>query len=201
MAVSKGPTVYSPSRYNYPFLQCESPQSETISVLSQNSSPFRGPSAQPGGFSYRTPQRTGHSHPESSVISSSFSSPSHISSTDSPTAQSSGYFNSQQLYGSNAGTCPPRKSFHHRGPSREASPAQLLRTDSLSSDSQASTGASANSSTPQGSRSDSRTITMSGSRITAVTSPQHYSQRGSGVHQYRLQQMQASGVKTQTGLS
>lgn len=201
MAVSKGPTVYSPSRYNYPFLQCESPQSETISVLSQNSSPFRGPSAQPGGFSYRTPQRTGHSHPESSVISSSFSSPSHISSTDSPTAQSSGYFSSQQLYGSNAGTCPPRKSFHHRGPSREASPAQLLRTDSISSDSQASTGASANSSTPQGSRSDSRTITMSGSRITAVTSPQHYSQRGSGVHQYRLQQMQASGVKTQTGLS
>lgn len=201
MAVSKGPTVYSPSRYNYPFLQCESPQSETISVLSQNSSPFRGPSAQPGGFSYRTPQRTGHSHPESSVISSSFSSPSHISSTDSPTAQSSGYFSSQQLYGSNAGTCPPRKSFHHRGPSREASPAQLLRTDSISSDSQASTGASANSSTPQGSRSDSRTITMSGSRTTAVTSPQHYSQRGSGVHQYRLQQMQASGVKTQTGLS
>ncbi|XP_040262559.1 histone-lysine N-methyltransferase SETD5 isoform X2 [Bufo bufo] len=200
-AISKGPIVYSPSRYNYQFLQCDSPQSEPVSVLSQNSSPFRGPAAQPGGFSYRTPQRTGHSHTESSVISSSFSSPSHITSTDSPTAQSSGYYNSQQLYGSNAGTCPPRKSFHHRGPSREASPARLLRTDSVSSDSQASTGASTNSSTPQGSRSDSRTITMSGSRITAVSSPQHYSQRGSGVQQYRLQQMQASGVKTQTGLS
>ncbi|XP_056380650.1 histone-lysine N-methyltransferase SETD5 isoform X3 [Hyla sarda] len=201
VAVSKGPTVYSPTRYNYQFLQCDSPQSEPISVLSQNTSPFRGPTAQPGGFSYRTPQRTGQSHTESSVISSSFSSPSHITSTDSSSAQSSGYYNSQQLYGSNAGTCPPRKSFHHRGPSREASPAQLLRTDSVSSDSQASTGASANSSIPQGSRSDSRTITMSGSRITAVSSPQHYSQRGSGVHQYRLQQMQASGVKTQTGLS
>ncbi|XP_066452827.1 histone-lysine N-methyltransferase SETD5 isoform X2 [Eleutherodactylus coqui] len=201
MAVSKGPTVYSPSRYNYPFLQCDSPQSEPVSVLSQNSSPFRGPTAQPSGYTYRTPQRTGHSHTESSVISSSFSSPPHITSTDSPTAQSSGYYNSQQQYGSNAGTCPPRKSFQHRGPSREASPAQLLRTDSVSSDSQASTGASTNSSTPQGSRSDSRTITVSGSRITAVSSPQHYSQRGSGVHQYRLQQMQASGVKTQTGLS
>ncbi|XP_069822950.1 histone-lysine N-methyltransferase SETD5 isoform X2 [Dendropsophus ebraccatus] len=201
VAVSKGPTVYSPSRYNYPFLQCDSPQSEPVSVLSQNTSPFCGPTAQPSGFNYRTPQRTGHSHTESSVISSSFSSPSHITSTDSSTVQSSGYYNSQQLYGSNAGTCPPRKSFHHRGPSHEASPAQLLRTDSVSSDSQASTGASANSSTPQGSRSDSRTITMSGPRIPAVSSPQHYSQRGSGVHQYRLQQMQASGVKTQTGLS
>ncbi|KAM4022389.1 histone-lysine N-methyltransferase SETD5 [Anomaloglossus baeobatrachus] len=200
-AVSKGPTVYSPSRYNYPFLQCDSPQPEPVSVLSQNSSPFRGPAAQPAGFSYRTPQRPGHGHAESSVISSSFSSPSHVTSTDSPTAQSSGYYNSQQLYGSNAGTCPPRKSFHQRGPSHEASPAQLLRTDSISSDSQASTGASANSSTPQGSRSDSRTISMSGPRISAVSSPQHYSQRGSGVHQYRLQQMQASGVKTQTGLS
>ncbi|XP_071984029.1 histone-lysine N-methyltransferase SETD5 isoform X2 [Engystomops pustulosus] len=199
LAVSKGPTVYSPSRYNYPFLQCDSPQSEPVSVLSQNTSPFRGPAAQPGGFNYRTPQRPGHA--ESSVISSSFSSPSHVTSTDSPTAQSSGYYNSQQLYGSNAGTCPPRKSFHHRGPSREASPAQLLRTDSISSDSQASTGASANSSTPQGSRSDSRTISTSGPRISAVSSPQHYSQRGAGVHQYRLQQMQASGVKTQTGLS
>ncbi|XP_077132403.1 histone-lysine N-methyltransferase SETD5 isoform X1 [Ranitomeya variabilis] len=201
VAVSKGPTVYSPSRYNYQFLQCDSPQSETVSVLSQNSSPFRGPTVQPAGFGYRTPQRPGHGHTETSVISSSFSSPSHITSTDSPTAQSSGYYNSQQLYGSNAGTCPPRKSFHQRGPSHEASPAQLLRTDSISSDSQASTGASANSSTPQGSRSDSRTISMSGPRISAVSSPQHYSQRGSGVHQYRLQQMQASGVKTQTGLS
>ncbi|XP_075690185.1 histone-lysine N-methyltransferase SETD5 isoform X2 [Rhinoderma darwinii] len=201
MTVSKGPTVYSPSRYNYPFLQCDSPQSEPISLLSQSTSPFRGPTAQSSGYSYRTPQRTGHGHTESSVISSSFSSPSHITSTDSPTAQSSGYYNSQQLYGSNAGTCQPRKNFHQRGPSREASPAQLLRTDSISSDSQASTGASATSSTPQGSRSDSRTITMSGTRMTAVSSPQHYSQRGSGVHQYRLQQMQASGVKTQTGLS
>lgn len=203
MAVSKGPVVYSPSRYNYQFLQCDSPQQETINLLSQCSSPFRGPAAQPSGYSYRTLQRTGHSHNESSVISTSYSSPSHVASTDSPSTQSSGssgYYNSQQLYGSNAGTCQPRKSFHHRGPSREASPAQLLRTDSLPSDSQASTGASGNS-TPQGSRSDSRTINMSGSRISAVSSPQHYPQRTSSVHQYRLQQMQGSGVKTQTGLS
>ncbi|XP_077307931.1 histone-lysine N-methyltransferase SETD5 isoform X1 [Lithobates pipiens] len=203
MAVSKGPVVYSPSRYNYQFLQCDSPQQETINLLSQCSSPFRGPAAQPSGYNYRTLQRTGHSHSESSVISTSYSSPSHVASTDSPSTQSSGssgYYNSQQLYGSNAGTCQPRKSFHHRGPSREASPAQLLRTDSLPSDSQASTGASGNS-TPQGSRSDSRTINMSGSRISAVSSPQHYPQRTSSVHQYRLQQMQGSGVKTQTGLS
>ncbi|XP_075039589.1 histone-lysine N-methyltransferase SETD5 isoform X2 [Mixophyes fleayi] len=204
VVVSKGPTVYSPSRYNYQFLQCDSPQSEPINPLSQSSSPFRGPAAQPGGYSYRTPQRTGHSHAEPSVISASYSSPSHIASTDSPSAQcsgSSGFYSSQQLYGSNAGLCHPRKSFHHRGSSREASPAQLLRTDSVPSDSQASTGTSSTSSTPQGSRSDSRTITTSGSRISAVSSPQHYPQRGSGVHQYRLQQMQASGVKTQTGLS
>ncbi|CAI9554090.1 unnamed protein product, partial [Staurois parvus] len=197
MAVSKGPAVYSPSRYNYQFLQCDSPQQETINLLSQSSSPFRGPAAQPSGYSYRTLQRTGHGHNESSVISTSYSSPSHIASTDSPSTQcsgSSGYYNSQQLYGSNAGTCQPRKSFHHRGPSREASPAQLLRTDSIPSDSQASTGASGNS-TPQGSRSDSRTINMSGSRISTVSSPQHYPQRTSSVHQYRLQQMQGSGVK------
>lgn len=203
MTVSKGPVVYSPSRYNYQFLQCDSPQQETINILSQSSSPFRGPAAQPSGYSYRTLQRTGHSHNESSVISSSYSSPSHVASTDSPSTQcpgSSGYYNSQQLYGSNAGTCQARKSFHHRGPSREASPAQLLRTDSIPSDSQASTGASGNS-TPQGSRSDSRTINTSGSRISAVSSPQHYPQRTSSVHQYRLQQMQGSGVKTQTGLS
>ncbi|KAM5148373.1 histone-lysine N-methyltransferase SETD5 [Mantella aurantiaca] len=203
MAASKGPAVYSPSRYNYQFLQCDSPQQETINLLSQSSSPFRGPASQPSGYNYRTLQRTGHAHNESSVISTSYSSPSHVASTDSPGAQcsgSSGYYNSQQLYGSNASTCQPRKSFHHRGPSREASPAQLLRTDSIPSDSQASTGASGNS-TPQGSRSDSRTINMSGSRISAVSSPQHYPQRTSSVHQYRLQQMQGSGVKTQTGLS
>ncbi|XP_018413488.1 PREDICTED: SET domain-containing protein 5 [Nanorana parkeri] len=203
MAVSKGPAAYSPSRYNYQFLQCDSPQQETINLLSQNSSPFRGPAAQPSGYSYRTLQRTGQGHNEPSVISSSYSSPSHTASTDSPSPQcsgSSGYYNSQQLYGSNPGTCQPRKSFHHRGPSREASPAQLLRTDSIPSDSQASTGASGNS-TPQGSRSDSRTTNMPGSRISAVSSPQHYPQRTSNVHQYRLQQMQGSGVKTQTGLS
>ncbi|XP_063797079.1 histone-lysine N-methyltransferase SETD5 isoform X2 [Pseudophryne corroboree] len=205
MAGSKGPTVYSPSRYNYQFQQCDSPQSEPINLLSQSSSPFRGSAAQPSGYSYRTPQRTAHGHAESSVISASYSSPSHVASTDSPSTQSSGnsgFYSSQQIYGSNASMCQPRKSFHHRAPSREASPAQLLRTESVPSDSQASTGASSTSSTPQGSRSDSRTITMSGSRISAVTSPQHYPQRGSTVpHQYRLQQMQASGVKPQTGLS
>ncbi|XP_068120903.1 histone-lysine N-methyltransferase SETD5 [Hyperolius riggenbachi] len=202
VAVAKGPAVYSPSRYNYQFLQCDSPQPDTINLLSQSSSPFRSPVAQSSGYSFRTLQRTGPG--ESSVISTSYSSPSHIASTDSPSSQcsgSSGYYNSQQLYSSGAGTCQPRKSFLHRVPSREASPAQLLRTDSIPSDSQTSTGTSGNSSTPQVSRSDSRTITMSGSRISAVTSPQHYPQRTSSVHQYRLQQIQGSGVKTQTGLS
>lgn len=199
--------MHNPHLFYYvlQFLQCDSPQQETINPLSQSSSPFRGPAAQPSGYSYRTLQRTGPSHNESSVISTSYSSPSHIASTDSPSSTqcsgSSGYYNSQQqLYGSNAGTCQPRKSFHHRVPSREASPAQLLRTDSIPSDSQASTGASGNS-TPQGSRSDSRTINLSGSRISTVSSPQHYPQRTSSVHQYRLQQIQGSGVKTQTGLS
>ncbi|KAM4722208.1 histone-lysine N-methyltransferase SETD5 [Rhinophrynus dorsalis] len=208
MTVTKGPTVYSPSRYNYQFLQCDSPQPEHLSVLSQSSSPFRGAATQPIGYSYRTPQRAGHAHSDSSVISTSYSSPAHSASMDSPTTQcpgGTGYYNSPQLYGSNVGTSQPRKSFHHKGPSCEASPAQLLRTDSIPSDSQPNTGASSNS-TPQGSRSDSRTITLpstghAGSRISAMSSPQHYPQRGAGVHQYRLQQIQGSGVKTQTGFS
>ncbi|KAM9325540.1 histone-lysine N-methyltransferase SETD5 [Gastrophryne carolinensis] len=205
MAVSKGQPIYSPSRYNYQFLQCDSPQPETINLLAPSSSPFRGPTAQPSGYNYRTLQRTGHSNSESSVISTCYSSPSHIASTDLPTTPcsgSAGYYNNQQHYGNNAGPSQPRKSFHHRGPSHEASPAQMLRTDSVSADSQTSSaGASTNSSTPQGSKSETRTITMSGSRISAVSSPQHYPQRSSSVHQYRLQQMPGSGVKTQTGLS
>ncbi|XP_063282810.1 histone-lysine N-methyltransferase SETD5 [Pelobates fuscus] len=209
MAVTKGSTVYSPSRYNYQFLQCDSPQPEPLNLLSQSSSPFRGPAAQPVGYNYRTPQRGGHTVTDTSVISASYSSPAHVASTDSPITQcpgSSGFYNSQQLYGSSAGSTQPRKSFHHRAPSCEASPAQLLRTDSIPSDSQPSSGASSNSSTPQATRLDSRTIATSstghsGSRISAVSSPQHYPQRGTGVHQYRLQQIQGSGVKTQTGLS
>ncbi|XP_041417697.1 histone-lysine N-methyltransferase SETD5 isoform X4 [Xenopus laevis] len=207
MAVTKGPIVYSPSRYSYQqVLQCDSPQPESLNLLSQSSSPFRGPSAQSLGCNYRTPQRAGHSLSDSSVISGSYSSPAHTASTDSPTTQcsgGSGYCNSQQLYGSNAGTSQPRKSFHHRGPSCEASPAQLLRTDSLPTDSQPSTGASSNSSTTQGSRTDSRTITLpspglQSSRISAMSSPP---QRVPGVQQYRLQQVQGSGVKSQTGFS
>ncbi|XP_053324887.1 histone-lysine N-methyltransferase SETD5 [Spea bombifrons] len=209
LAVSKGSTVYSPSRYNYQFLQCDSPQPESLGLLSQSSSPFRGPSSQPLGYSYRTPQRAGHPVSESSVISTSYTSPAHVASTDSPTSQcpgSSGYFNSQQLYGSHAVGSQPRKSFHHRALSCEASPAQLLRTDSLSSDSQPSPRASSNSSTPQVQRSEPRTITLPGSglpgpRTPAMSSPQHYPQRGSGMPPYRLQQIQGSGVKTQTGLS
>ncbi|XP_075430481.1 histone-lysine N-methyltransferase SETD5 isoform X2 [Ascaphus truei] len=207
MAVTKGPTVYSPSRYNYQLQQCDSPQPEPLNLLSQSSSPFRGHPAQSLGYSYRTPtHRTGHTLSDSSVIST-YSSPAHSASTDSPSAQcsgSSGLYNSQQH--SAGGTSLPRKSFLHRGPSCEASPAQPLRTDSIPSDSQPSTGASSNTSTPQGSRSDSRTITLPssghpGSKVSAVSSPQHYPPRGSGVHQYRLQQLQGSGVKTQTGLS
>ncbi|XP_018114642.1 histone-lysine N-methyltransferase SETD5 isoform X7 [Xenopus laevis] len=207
MAVTKGPSVYSPSRYSYQqVLQCDSPQPESLNLLSQSSSPFRGPAAQSLGYSYRTPQRAGHTTADSSVISGSYSSPAHTASADSPTTQcsgGSGYYNSQQLYGSNAGTSQPRKSFHHRGPSCEASPAQLLRTDSLPTDSQPSTGASSNSSTTQGSRSDSRTITLpspghQSSRISAMSSPP---QRVTGVQQYRLQQVQGSGVKSQTGFS
>ncbi|KAG8436009.1 hypothetical protein GDO86_007198, partial [Hymenochirus boettgeri] len=209
MAVTKGPTVYSPSRYNYQFLQCDSPQSETQNLPAQSSSPFRGPSSQSVGYSYRTPQRAGHTLSEPSVISSTYSSPAHTASMDSPATQCSGgpgYYNSQQLYGSNAGTSQPRKSFHHRGPSCEASPAQLLRTDSSTTDSQPNTGPPSNSSIPQGSRSDSRTITLpspghQSSRISALSSPQHCPQRGAGVHQYRLQQIQGSGVKSQTGFS
>ncbi|KAM8931119.1 histone-lysine N-methyltransferase SETD5 isoform 2-T2 [Pelodytes ibericus] len=209
LAATKGSSVYSPSRYNYQFLQCDSPQPEPLNLLSQSSSPFRGPAAQSVGYNYRTPQRAGHSVSDTSVISATYSSPAHVASTDSPTALCSGipgYFNSQQLYASGTGSNPPRKNFHHRAASCEASPAQLLRTDSIPSDSQPSSGASSNSSTPQASRSDSRTIptpgpTHPGSRISAVSSPQHYPQRGTGVHQYRLQQIQASGVKTQTGLS
>ncbi|XP_012817150.1 histone-lysine N-methyltransferase SETD5 isoform X4 [Xenopus tropicalis] len=210
MAVTKGPSVYSPSRYSYQqVLQCDSPQPESLNLLSQSSSPFRGPAAQSHGYSYRTPQRAGHPLPDSSVISGSYSSPAHTASMDSPTTQCSGgpgFYNSQQLYGSNAGTGQPRKSFHHRGPSCEASPAQLLRTDSLPTDSQPSTGASSNSSTTQGSRSDSRTITLpspghQSSRISAMSSPQHCPQRVAGVQQYRLQQVQGSGVKSQTGFS
>ncbi|XP_053576843.1 histone-lysine N-methyltransferase SETD5 isoform X2 [Bombina bombina] len=209
MAGTKGPTVYSPSRYNYQFLQCDSPQTETLGLLSQSSSPFRGHAAQSIGYSYRTPtQRAGHTLPESSVISNSLPSPAH-STTDPSTSHclgSSGYYSSQQLYGSSAGSHQQRKSLHHRGHSCEASPAQLLRTDSVPSDSQPSTGPGSSSSTSQGARSDSQTLTLSisghqGSRVSTVSSPQHYPQRGSGVHQYRLQPHQGSGVKTQTGLS
>uniref|UniRef100_A0A8C5R8Q6 SET domain containing 5 n=1 Tax=Leptobrachium leishanense TaxID=445787 RepID=A0A8C5R8Q6_9ANUR len=207
VAVTKGATVYSPSRYNYQILQCDSPQPEPHNILSQSSSPFRGPVAHSVGYNYRTPQRAGHTVTDMSVISASYSSPAHVASTDSHTAQcsgSSGYYNSQHLYGSSQ----QRKSFHHhRAPSCEASPAQLLRTDSTLSDSQPSSGAPSNSSTPQVTRSDSRTIETpssghSSSRVSAVSSPQHYPQRGTGVqHQYRLPQIQGSGVKTQTGLS
>ncbi|KAM4643746.1 histone-lysine N-methyltransferase SETD5 isoform 2-T2 [Discoglossus pictus] len=204
MAVPKGPTVYSPSRYNYQLLQCGSPQSDPLSLLSQSSSPFRGHAAQSVGYSYRTPtHRAGHTISDSSVISSSYSSPAHVSSTDSPITHCSG---SSGYYGSSTGTSQQRKSLHHRGSGCEASPAQLLRTDSIPSDSQPNTGSASNTSTPQGSRSDSRTITLpssghQGSRVSTMSSPQHYPQRSGAVHQYRLQQLQGSGVKTQTGLS
>ncbi|KAL9838395.1 histone-lysine N-methyltransferase SETD5 isoform 1-T1 [Geothlypis trichas] len=211
----KGPAVYSPSRYSYQLLQSDSPQAESQTLLQQNSSPYRGHLASPG-YSYRAAaQRTGHSlshgSSETSLSSTSYSSPAHSVSTDSALfAGNSGYFSSQQHSGSVS------SSLLRKSCPAAASPAQQPAVDSLSSESgsQPCTGVSGSSSAPQSARSlqsDLRTISLpssgqsvlyQGSRGAVISNAQHYPHRGGGsVHQYRLQQLQGSGVKTQTGLS
>lgn len=213
----KGPAVYSPSRYSYQLLQSDSPQAESQTLLQQSSSPYRGHLTPSPGYSYRAAaQRTGHSlshgSSETSLSSSSYSSPAHLVSTDSSAlfAGNSGYYSSQQHSGSAS------SSLLKKSCPAAASPAQQMAVDSLSSESgsQPCTGASSSTSAPQSSRSlqsDLRTISLpssgqsvlyQGSRGAVISSAQHYPHRGgSSVHQYRLQQLQGSGVKTQTGLS
>uniref|UniRef100_A0A452HZJ1 SET domain-containing protein n=1 Tax=Gopherus agassizii TaxID=38772 RepID=A0A452HZJ1_9SAUR len=214
----KGPAVYSPSRYSYQLLQSDSPRAESQALLQQSSSPYRGHSAPSPGYSYRAaPPRTGHNPThclsEVSLSSTSYSSPAHSVSTDSPalSAGNSGYYSSQQHSGSSVNSSLLKKSH-----SAAASPAQQVAADlvSLGSVSQSCTGASGSSSAPQSSRSlqsDLRTISLpnsgqpalhQSSKGSGVSSSQHYPHRGGGsVHQYRLQQLQGPGVKTQTGLS
>ncbi|KAF4789456.1 hypothetical protein TURU_150716 [Turdus rufiventris] len=213
----KGPAVYSPSRYSYQLLQSDSPQAESQTLLQQSSSPYRGHLAPSPGYSYRAAaQRTGHSvshgSSETSLSSTSYSSPAHSVSTDSSAlfAGNSGYFSSQQHSGSVS------SSLLRKSCPAAASPAQQPAVDSLSSESgsQPCTGVSGSSSTPQSARSlqsDLRTMSLpnsgqsvlyQGSRGAVISNAQHYPHRGgSSVHQYRLQQLQGSGVKTQTGLS
>ncbi|NXF78231.1 SETD5 protein, partial [Sclerurus mexicanus] len=213
----KGPAVYSPSRYSYQLLQSDSPQAESQTLLQQSSSPYRGHLAPSPGYSYRAAaQRTGHSlshgSSETSLSSTSYSSPAQSISTDSSAlfAGTSGYFSSQQHSGSVS------SSLLRKSCPAAASPAQQTAVDSLSSESgsQPCTSVSGSSSAPQSARSlqsDLRTISLpnsgqsvlyQGSRGAVISSAQHYPHRGgSSVHQYRLQQLQGSGVKTQTGLS
>ncbi|XP_025872744.2 histone-lysine N-methyltransferase SETD5 isoform X2 [Vulpes vulpes] len=219
-ALSKGAAVYSPSRYSYQLLQCDSPRTESQSLLQQSSSPFRGHPTQSPGYSYRTTAlRPGnppsHGSSESSLSSTSYSSPAHPVSTDSlaPFTGTPGYYSSQPHSGNSTGSSLPRRSC----PSSAASPTPQGPSDSPTSDSvsQSSTGTLSSTSFPQNSRSslpsDLRTINLpsagqsaayQASRVSAVSNSQHYPHRGSGgVHQYRLQPLQGSGVKTQTGLS
>ncbi|XP_067396587.1 histone-lysine N-methyltransferase SETD5 isoform X2 [Emydura macquarii macquarii] len=213
----KGPAVYSPSRYSYQLLQSDSPRAESQSLLQQSSSPYRGHSTPSPGYNYRAgPPRTGYNpapgSSEASFSSTSYSSPAHSVSTDSPAlfAGNSGYYSSQQHSGSSINSSLLKKSHL-----TAASPAQQVAADSSSGlVSQPCTGASGSSSAPQSSRSlqsDLRTISLptSGqpvlqpsSRGPGISNSQHYPHRGGGsVHQYRLQQLQGPGVKTQTGLS
>ncbi|XP_043375793.1 histone-lysine N-methyltransferase SETD5 isoform X6 [Dermochelys coriacea] len=214
----KGPAVYSPSRYSYQLLQADSPRAESQVLLQQSSSPYRGHSTPPLGYSYRAaPPRTGHNPAQgssgASISSTSYSSPAHSVSTDSPAlfAGNSGYYSSQQHSGSSINSNLLKKSH-----STAASPAQQVAADSVSlgSVSQPCTGASGFSSVPHSSRSlqsDLRTISLpnsgqpalhQSSRGPGVSSSQHYPHHvGGSVHQYRLQQLQGPGVKTQTGLS
>lgn len=219
-ALSKGATVYSPSRYSYQLLQCDSPRTESQSLLQQNSSPFRVHPTQSPGYSYRTTAlRPGnppsHSSSESSLSSASYPSPAHPATTDSlaPFTGTPGYYSSQPHSGNSTGSNLPRRSCH----SSAASPTRQGPSDSPTSDSvsQSSTGTLGSTSFPQNSRSslpsDLRTISLpsagqsaayQASRVSAVSNSQHYPHRGSGsMHQYRLQPLQGSGVKTQTGLS
>ncbi|XP_048344090.1 histone-lysine N-methyltransferase SETD5 isoform X2 [Sphaerodactylus townsendi] len=206
----KGPAVYSPSRYNYQLLQSDSPRAESQAAL-QSSSPYRGhPIASPG-YSYRSQsQRTGHLPSHASSESSVSSAP--LASTDSSAlcTGNSGYYGSQQH--SSGGvlkkSCPavaaPSSS------TQAAAAADCLPPSEPGPQPCAGTASCTSSSRP--SQSDLRTINppSSGqtalypsSRAAALSNSQHYSHRGGGggIHQYRLQQLPGSGVKTQTGLS
>ncbi|XP_044308070.1 histone-lysine N-methyltransferase SETD5 isoform X2 [Varanus komodoensis] len=204
----KGPAVYSPSRYSYQLLQSDSPRTESQTLL-QSSSPYRGHPIPSPGYSYRSQsQRTGHRPSLSSSESSISSAPA--GSTDSSTlfAGNSGYYSSQPHSGSGVlkKSCPVTAA---------PSPAQTTAVDCLPSESGphpcVGTGGCTSSSS-RSSQSDLRTINppssgqpplYQSSRVAALSNSQHYSHRGGGgsIHQYRLQQLPGSGVKTQTGLS
>ncbi|XP_028906199.1 histone-lysine N-methyltransferase SETD5 isoform X2 [Ornithorhynchus anatinus] len=219
-AATKRPAVYSPSRYSYQVLPCESPRAEPPNLLQRSASPYRVYPTQTMGYSYRaTALRSGHlpsyGLSESSLSStSSYSSPAHLVSTDSLPlfAGATGYYSSQQHSGSSIGTNLLKRSCAPTA----ASPSLQGTSDSLTSDSvsQPSTGTLSSTSTPLNSRSlpsDLRTMNQPRagqsascqiSRVSTVTNSQHYPHRGGGgVRQYRLQQLQGSGAKTQKGLS
>ncbi|XP_055985723.1 histone-lysine N-methyltransferase SETD5 isoform X3 [Sorex fumeus] len=202
--------VYSPSRYGYQLVQCDSPRTDPHSLLQPGSSPFRGHPTQSPGHSFRTaslrpgnPPSLGPS--ESSLSSASYSSPAHPVSTDSaPFAGTPGYYSSQPHSGSGL----PRRSCS----STAASPTPQGPPDSPASDSvsQSSTGTPSSAPHPQNSRaslpSDLRTISAPAAqpapRAPAAASSQHYPHRGAGgLHPYRLQPLAGSGVETHTGLS
>uniref|UniRef100_A0A5F8GB31 SET domain containing 5 n=1 Tax=Monodelphis domestica TaxID=13616 RepID=A0A5F8GB31_MONDO len=201
-ALSKGSAVYSPSRYSYQLLQCDSPRTESQSLLQQSSSPFKGHPTQSPGYSYRTAAlRSGntpsHSSSESSLSSTSYSSPAHSAPTDSLGlfAGTPGYYNSQPHCGSS--------SIQKRScPSTAASPPLQGPSDSsLPSDSvsQSSTGTWSSTSFPPNSRSlpsDLRTISLPGSgqsaafqtsRVSTVSNSQHYLASGSWARQVAVE--------------
>ncbi|XP_069062229.1 histone-lysine N-methyltransferase SETD5 isoform X3 [Pleurodeles waltl] len=210
--ITKGPAVYSPSRYNYQLLQCDSPQPESLNVLQQNASPYRGLTAPSPSYSYRTSvQRAGHGPSESSVPPPCDSSPAHSSCTDScsssssaPCAVNSGYYNNQQPPGSNSTSTIPRRTSLHSRSGSAASPEHHTSADASLLDSASPPSTSSASQVCRSSQPDTRTTgqpSLYSSRVSTVSNSQHYTQRGAGVHQYRLQHLQSSGVKTQTGLS
>uniref|UniRef100_H0V7Z2 SET domain containing 5 n=1 Tax=Cavia porcellus TaxID=10141 RepID=H0V7Z2_CAVPO len=204
-ALSKGATVYSPSRYSYQVSQ------DTADLWASECVSSRFMMSSPSGIN---PSRKG-STLRIILSSASYPSPAHPATTDSlaPFTGTPGYYSSQPHSGNSTGSNLPRRSCH----SSAASPTRQGPSDSPTSDSvsQSSTGTLGSTSFPQNSRSslpsDLRTISLpsagqsaayQASRVSAVSNSQHYPHRGSGsMHQYRLQPLQGSGVKTQTGLS
>ncbi|XP_054831803.1 histone-lysine N-methyltransferase SETD5 isoform X2 [Eublepharis macularius] len=203
----KGPAVYSPSRYSYQLLQSDSPRAESQAVL-QSSSPYRGhPIASPG-YSYRSQsQRTGHLPPHSSSESSVSSTPSASTDSSALFTGNSGYYSNQQHSSSGVlkKSCPAVAA-----PNPAQTAADCLPPSETGSHPCVGTASCTSSSRPL--QSDLRTINppssgqtalYQSSRAAALSNSQHYSHRGGGgsIHQYRLQQLPGSGVKTQTGLS
>ncbi|XP_063147450.1 histone-lysine N-methyltransferase SETD5 isoform X3 [Candoia aspera] len=204
----KGPAVYSPSRYSYQLLQSDSPRTEPQTLL-QSSSPYRGHPVPSPGYSYRSQsQRTGHLPSLSSSESSMASAPSGSTDSSALFAGTAGYYGNQLHSGSGVSkkNCPTAAA---------PSPAHSTVADCLPSSESGShpcTGTASCTSSSRPSQSDSRTINppASGqpalypsSRASALSNSQHYPHRGGGssIHQYRLQPLPGSGVKTQTGLS